>query len=286
MTQSLTEQIKDQAKQYGADLVGIASIDRFENFPAETHPRSIFPECQSVIVLGRRVLRGAIRGIEEGTNFGSTYVNFGYRWLADTFLSQTTYDVTCFIESISYEAVPLHGYEHNSKPTGAPVAPGKPAPNVLLNVPLTAQVAGLGRVGKGGFFLTPQFGTRQRLNIILTDAKLEPDHIVTEDVCAGCNACQTACPFGAIQSEMESVGKLDSQDVSVFKMDYSYCQKCPNGAMQGPGQEFRPDRIAAACGRGCMIRLEKEGLCSNKFENEFRKRTPWTLDLTGQPMKQ
>ena len=60
--------------------------------------------------------RPARRG--EGTNFNSTYGMFGFRWLEDNFLSRTTYDVTCHIESHGFEAVPLFGYAPDGMPVG------------------------------------------------------------------------------------------------------------------------------------------------------------------------
>ena len=52
-------EIKKYAKERGADLAGIASIDRFKSLPPGENPSAIFPECKSVIVLGRRILRRA-----------------------------------------------------------------------------------------------------------------------------------------------------------------------------------------------------------------------------------
>ena len=63
------EELKQYAKSFGADLVGIASMDRFEGVPAQMDPRYIMPEAKSMIVMGFRVMRGSLRGIEEGTQF-------------------------------------------------------------------------------------------------------------------------------------------------------------------------------------------------------------------------
>ena len=61
--------IKEMGKKFGADLVGIASMDRFEGAPEQTDPRFIMPRAKSMIVLGFRIPRGTLRGIEEGTYF-------------------------------------------------------------------------------------------------------------------------------------------------------------------------------------------------------------------------
>ena len=64
-----SKEVKEFAKREGADLVGIASMDRFEGAPKQFDPRYIFPDARALIVLGYRIPRGAFRGIEEGTHF-------------------------------------------------------------------------------------------------------------------------------------------------------------------------------------------------------------------------
>ena len=66
-----SEKLKLLARQLGADLCGIASMDRFEGAPPEQDPRCIFPEAKSCVVLAFRVPRGYLRGIEEGTYFSA-----------------------------------------------------------------------------------------------------------------------------------------------------------------------------------------------------------------------
>jgi ferredoxin len=283
VNQELTQRVKHQARQMRADLVGVASADRFAAMPAEISPLSIFPECQSVLVLGRRVLRGSIRGIEEGTSFSNTYGHFGCQWLEDTFLAQTTYDVTCFIEELGFEAVPLFGYRPEGMPKGRPVAEGKPAPNVIVDLDFAAHAAGLGEVGLGGFFLTPQYGTRQRLAMILTDAPLAADAVRDKQICSDCGACAEACPLGAIDRETSRRVGVSGHDMKVATIDYGICSRCPNGAMNPPGRGTRPDRIAAACGRACLVKLEQARKLDNQFVQPFRKRRPWALDSLNRP---
>ena len=111
------KEVKDYAKSKGADLIGIAPMERLAYLPAENNPISIFPEVKSVIVVGRRILRGALRGIEEGTNFGSTYHCFGAHYLEGQFLSKTVYDITSFLESNGIESVPMKGYRQKDEIT-------------------------------------------------------------------------------------------------------------------------------------------------------------------------
>ena len=76
----LTAAVKSVALEAGADLVGVASIDRFDNAPKEYHPRGIFSKTNSVIALGCRMLRGALKTIEEG-NYWQAYNCDSYQYL-------------------------------------------------------------------------------------------------------------------------------------------------------------------------------------------------------------
>ena len=270
--------VKETARGLKADLVGIAPIDRFASLPAEKNPASIFPECKSVIVVGKRVLRGALRGIEEGTNFGSTYGFFGRQVVEDNFLAQATYSLTCWIEEQGFEAVPIFGYGHDADMSfGIPVADGKPAPNVIIDPEFTAQAAGLAEIGLGGFAITPEYGIRQRFAFILTDCELEADAVREKSICGDCKACMTMCPLGAYTDSVSKRG-VPGAECEVVDLDTSFCKICPNGASQLPGRGGTVDRIGAACGRACVVQLEKAGKCSNRFTSPFRKRKPWALD--------
>lgn len=44
-------------------------MDRFEGAPKQVDPRYIMPEAKALVVMAFRILRGFLRGIEEGTDF-------------------------------------------------------------------------------------------------------------------------------------------------------------------------------------------------------------------------
>jgi len=98
------EEVKALAKSLGADLVGIASMDRFEGAPKQMDPRYIMPEAKSMIVMGFRVMRGSLRGIEEGTFF-SNYSAMGYGGLTYLYIPMTVINLCKHIEDEGYEAI-------------------------------------------------------------------------------------------------------------------------------------------------------------------------------------
>lgn len=64
-----------------------------------------------------------------------------------------------------------------------------------------AQKAGLGWFGKNAMLLNPQAGSLFFLGELYTDLPLPVDPPFTSEHCGKCNACQVACPTGAIVSD-------------------------------------------------------------------------------------
>lgn len=248
-------EIKKLARSLGADLVGIAPVERFDGLPEAADPRTLAPATRSVIVIGHRIMRGALRGIEEGTSFFNTYQCFGNDWVKNQFLSKSVFDLSCAIEREGFEAVPLLDRAY-------------PGSAFAADLNVYAHAAGLGSVGKGGFFLTPEYGHRQRFGAIFTTLELEGDEITEcDDLCKDCSACIAGCPLGAYRED----GSLD----------LDICRACRNGASVDAADNS-VDRFAASCGRACMVALE--GKISNCFVEKFRKRSVWSRGLDGSPI--
>jgi epoxyqueuosine reductase QueG len=269
------QQLMEAARAAGADLVGVADIERFDELPEGKDPRAIFPETRSVIVLARRVNRGALRGVEEGTNFNS-YQFYGLSWLDNRFTSLTTFRTAEALENAGWEAVPLPNLPPEVPPMGVSVAPDRPAPNVMLDAADAAVRAGLGEIGYCGLLLTPRFGPRQRVQMILTDAPLDPDPILAEPICPRDDSCGQICPLGALGEPTERA--ICGKRMTVAAIDDSRCRTCKNGAMANPYHRAgKAERMAAVCTRSCVDALERAGRLEDRFAAPFRRRDPWTV---------
>ena len=281
----LKQKIEAAVKKEGIDLIGFASRDRFDPVDPAHNPFSIFPEGKTVIMLGKRICRGSLRGIEEGTNFGD-YALFGKNWLEDEFLSLACYNLTNVLEEEGWEAVPIFPNPSEILPTGVSVAPGRPAPNVFPDFTYAAVAAGLGEISYSGMFLSPKFGSRQRFHMIITDAELPATPIAEGSVCSGCRACADACPLGAISKTETREIEICGKKMTVGIVDYEKCKICKNGAIPNRfSSQACPDRVAALCNRTCMCMLEDAGRLENRFENPFRKRSPWAIDEDGKSIE-
>ena len=282
--EALLQAIEAFRKKEGIDVLGFAPKSRFKDVPAEKNPFSIFPEGETVIMLGKRICRGSLRGVEEGTNFND-YNLFGSVWLEDEFLALACYDLTCLIENFGWEACPVFPNPSEVGPMGVSVGEGRPAPNVFPNFDLCAVAAGVAELSYSGIALTPEFGSRQRFHMVITDAKLPATPLLSQRICDSCGKCAKICPMGAISETESETINVCGKVMTVEKINYDLCRICKNGAkVNRMASKAKPDRVAALCNRTCLCHLEECGRITNTFENKFRQNQLWAQDRDGNPV--
>ncbi|HEX2949028.1 MAG TPA: hypothetical protein VHV83_05605 [Armatimonadota bacterium] len=258
--------VKETARNNGADLVGIATIEMFRQLPPEVNPTFIQPDARSVIVLGYSIPRGSFRGIEAGMAWGTFWCGMCNPAV------ECTYQTCRALESAGWEATPYFPQPRDLTNQGVRVRQGKPEPNVIFDLEYAAQAAGLGEIGRGKFFLTPEFGPRQLFTAILTDAELEPDQPFHGSVCDDCGACAAACPAQALAQNSIAEAKLCDSLARWYQLRIENCKVCQTGISGMPysgGTE--PYRVGAACGRACIAHLEDNGKLARAFHSHFRE---------------
>ncbi|MBE6584472.1 MAG: hypothetical protein E7649_05795 [Ruminococcaceae bacterium] len=273
--------IREAMKKEGIDLIGFASKSRFEGVDPQNDPFAIFPEGKTVIMLGKRICRGSLRGVEEGTNFGD-YRLFGQNWLEDEFLSLACYNLVRVLEDEGWEAVPVFPNPAEIRPSGVSVDGKRPEPNVFPDFTYAAVACGIAEIGFGGLVLTPKFGSRQRFHMIITDAELPESPLLERSVCDRCGKCADTCPLGAIDKNNTHTVDICGKKMEVADIDYDKCRVCKNGACPNRFANYaKPDRVAALCNRTCLCHLEEEGALENGFHESFRKRDAWAIGDKG-----
>ncbi len=160
-----------RARELGVDLIGYTDIPRRLIFAGRRvrHPW--------LIVLGMEIRR---EGLDDAPGEGET--------------RETLRTYVAIADAANELAALL-------RDRGVPAQPSSPRASAVLYPPLAAR-AGLGRQGRQGVLLTPQFGPRQRLAGIQVGVPLPTgDRETTPELapaCADCRACIDACPVGAI----------------------------------------------------------------------------------------
>ncbi len=178
----MTTNIKKAAEQFGADLVGICSLDQrwvyshtYDTKEGEGghRPQQIPDEYQYAIVLG---FGGGYNLRRYFPTYINTWTSNGRRQiLANALLSS-------FIKCLGFKTIDCT------------------FDDVALAIPLAMQ-AGLGQLGRHSMLITPRFGSSIRLGQIFTDLPLVPDAPVdfgVTEFCNVCNKCADSCPSHSI----------------------------------------------------------------------------------------
>jgi epoxyqueuosine reductase len=205
--------VKTLAKDWGANLVGIAPVERFEGAPPGHSPLDLMPRAKSVIVVGVRIPDPVVDYDEYHLKMKEMPPELGVQASIENFYMQMghyTLDMMLNIIATKLANYLEINYGQRSLPTpnvqhtglGHPVMA---APMGFFSQRHAAVRAGLGEFGLSGLVITPQFGPRVRYVSVITEAELEPDPILTEKVCmrGKCGGesgpcCQQKCANKAI----------------------------------------------------------------------------------------
>jgi len=292
---SLTQRVRDAATQSGADLVGFAPISRFDNAPPQLHPRTIFPQTRTAIAVAIRQPRGALKAVEEGT-YWQAYNCDSYWYLNEVFAPQALRGIVLALEAEGYTSVPVHNPFHPH--TGRPTRADQPAgPDGMISLRVIGAAAGLGELGHSKVFLTPQFGPRQRMFAVFTDAELEPTPLLAGTICDDCGACVRGCQACAIGESRDVRLTIDGREFSHAPLDTAACGRVHRGddprfspfrdGTEGEGefssyQEFLIRRfrhlaicVGRGCLRSCLDHLERTGRIETTFKTPLIERDRW-----------
>mgnify|MGYP002732452004 CR=1 FL=1 len=178
-------EVKETLQQLGADLCGIADVERFGAAPQGFHPRDVMPGCRSVIA-------------------------FAVEFPASTLACRSTAPYTLVRNQLSnrVDRIAVAFCEQMGR-RGTLAAPtGAVGPTMLdertgryrnpISAKHAAQAAGLGVIGKNTLLITPEYGNMVWLGAILCDAELQSDAPLALDYCHRCDICVRACPVGAV----------------------------------------------------------------------------------------
>ena len=180
-------EIKQKAKELGADLVGIADGKNLNTKDITEH------DGDRVIVLAVWLQAGTSR--IRAWNDRNKYYNDE---LSLTFLEEISLELVYWLEDAGYPAIivpPTHvdpwRYDGDPQKHQSP----------LLSLPHAAVEAGLGTLGLNLQLLTRPYGPRVLLTAVLSSVDVECDQPMTEALCLGpeCGRCLKACPGDVIR---------------------------------------------------------------------------------------
>jgi epoxyqueuosine reductase QueG len=182
-----SEAVKSILAGLGADLCGIAPVDRFEGAPAGFHPSDVYKDCRSAVVFARRLPAGVLHA---SSCVPYTHVNTLTAWEVDRLALRVSLE----LEGSGIIAVPIPSddpYEHWE--------PERTYGRAILSMRHAGYLAGLGILGKNTLLINDLFGNMIQIGAVLTDAQLEGDPIATYEGCPeACRLCLDSCPQHAL----------------------------------------------------------------------------------------
>ena len=215
--------IKNIAYELGADLCGIASVERFQDAPSGFSPLDIYSKCESVIVFAKRVPAGSLSA-ESCVPYthASNMVTLEVDRIGVKF---------CLIlEDSRVKTVPIP----SDDPSEYWEAETQYARGVL-SLRHAGYLAGLGVMGKNTLLVNEKYGNMIQMGAILVDIKLESDPIADFSVCReNCSLCMDKCPQKALDGE--TVNQKNCRTLSNFVTERGFVLKrchlcrsvCPN----------------------------------------------------------
>jgi epoxyqueuosine reductase len=186
--------IRERALSLGADFVGVADPDGFNNPDYKgNRPQAFAPWIRAIVVLGVIIPKGCVEPLPKGR---AEYTN---TLMAGTVSLRTLgFTLARELERQGYRAalVPSEGSEFGTWYADRETLKAD------LSLKYAAWLAGLGEYGLNQLLITHKNGPRIRMTAILTDAPLEPGrpsgNSFVRAECASCQKCVQVCPVKAI----------------------------------------------------------------------------------------
>lgn len=237
----LTQAVVDQLLGLGADLVGIAPAERFENAPEGHRPTDFMPECKSVISVALHLFDGMADVWGEYAEPGKTpspYLFYGYGLTnlessrivnrVAKLLEYQGHKTLCFLPTWT---VSSYKYFEESDRTGKLRAE--------FSHRHAAVATGVADFGWSGLALTPEFGPMQRFNSLLTSAELEPTPLYGGPALCRpelCNKkCVRICPAGALSETDARSLSIGGKNITYAAHDNIRCEYAIVAMVKGSG---------------------------------------------------
>jgi epoxyqueuosine reductase QueG len=207
----------------GADLCGVASIERFCNAPRGFNPKDIYEKTQSVIVFAKRVPSEALFA---QSCIPYTHINMLIMQKVDTL----GFEISNELEKKGIKSVII--------PTDDPYEywdDGNSTGRAILSLRHAGALAGLGKLGRNTLLTNSQYGNMIQIGAVLTNARFDEDPLAEYEVCPpGCQRCIVSCPAKAlngitvIQEKCRPLSNFKHKRGFVLKKCFECRKVCPS----------------------------------------------------------
>ena len=201
--QELKSLVVTEARRIGMEIVRSCPVSRWDEYPLQSEeyrPRNILPWAENAIVMAVPLFVPML----------ATSPSMVYQELYNTtnrILDDAAYRMSLFLTRLGYRAMffPRDGYSSIDALLKDPTA--------AFSQVLAAYYSGMGTIGDSHNLITKEFGPRVRMVTVVTDAPVEADPMLKDDLCVHCGRCLKDCPAHAFTDD----GRRP------YGMDYDAC---------------------------------------------------------------
>lgn len=237
----LTKAVVDKLLDWGADLVGIAPVSRFANAPEGHKPTDFLPECKSVISIGLHLFQGMADVWGEYDEDGKTltpYLFYGYG-LTNLESSRIVNRMAKLLEYQGYKTLCFMPTWISTQYKYYDEMLNRAKARAEFSHRHAAAAAGIVDLGWNGLGLSPEFGSMQRFNSILTSAELEPTPLYKGPALCrpkDCGMkCVRLCPTGAFSETQSQSLTIEDKKITYSTHDNIRCVYAIMAMVKGSG---------------------------------------------------
>lgn len=221
--------IKKMILEQGADVCGVAAIERFVDAPQGFSPLDLYPDCKSVICFGVALPKGIFEVNPRliYAYFNGSVICQKVDEIAFLAAKQIEREFACKAVPIPCDSPNEYWDEKHLTAKG------------LISMKHAAVRCGIGQLGKNTLLLNKRYGNRLTIGAILTDLTLDSDEECDNICISGCKKCIESCPVKAIGggSVDQSLCRLNTYGKTARGFGTVNCNKCRNVCPMRDGKD-------------------------------------------------
>ncbi len=220
-TESKATEFPDILDDLEVDIIGVAGLDASGSGAELEKAGRLLPDARSVVVMAMELPVEVFRHLTFKQEVGNIELRELYHQTEQLISGRLNWEAYRLVKKLHGK-----GYQALALPAGSPY--DARFLESAFSYKHAARSAGLGYLGHNSLLLTPEFGPRVKMAVVLTDARLKTSQVkAIENRCISCKACVNACPAKAIsQPSPGEPYRINIHACNTFLTAVGLCAEC------------------------------------------------------------